>query len=329
MKVAPRIVVLGLALLAGRGCGRTAIDPAVPCSLTDPPRPCQAPCGPGTESCVDGVWQTCKALTTTRACSGVCGEGSQECADGKWLQCVIPVATRPCSSVCGPGTETCRDEQWGACDAPLPKPPVLHTVVRDFHATHPDFELPLQGDHLDPGIVAPMLGADDKPVYAGNPTTETTSGAASFDQWYRDVPGQNETTTLDLQLVTVPALPDIYIYSNDRFFPIDNRLFGNEGYPHNYHFTLETHTHFRYLAGQSFSFSGDDDVWVFINRRLAIDLGGIHSALGRTVNLDDIAGSFALTPGQTYQLDIFFAERHTVASDFVVETSIADASSCQ
>jgi fibro-slime domain-containing protein len=77
-----------------------------------------------------------------------------------------------------------------------------------------------------------------------------------------------------------------------------------------------------------FSFSGDDDMWVFINRQLAIDLGGLHQRASAEVALDDIAPQFGLTTGQSYPLHFFFAERHTLQSTFTLRTSIADAGSC-
>jgi fibro-slime domain-containing protein len=201
--------------------------------------------------------------------------------------------------------------------------------VRDFHAHNPpDFELEVMGDNSDLGIVATTLGPDNKPVYAGHPTTLTTSGVANFNEWYNDVPGVNMTTTISLPLMPTAASPDFYVYNNPAFFPIDNQLFGNEGNSHNYHFTLEAHTTFKYRGGELFTFAGDDDTWVFINRTLAIDLGGIHQTEMKTIQLDAIAGGVHIVTGQSYQLDIFFAERHTVGSTFMIRTSIADASTC-
>lgn len=67
-----------------------------------------------------------------------------------------------------------------------------------------------------------------------------------------------------------------------------------------------------------FTFTGDDDLWVFIDDTLAIDLGGVHGAMTQSVGLDTLG----LTVGNTYDFDLFFAERHTVASNFRIDTSI-------
>jgi len=324
-------VLVAVLATGGAGCGRTELDPAEPCDgESDTTRACTGFCGGGTQSCIDGFWRDCEVPVTTRPCGNDCGPGTESCFDKQWHTCEVEPVERTCFSPCGDGHETCRDGKWEACDAPLPRPPELSTTVRDFHARQPvDFELPLMGDNSETGIVEGELGPDDKPVYAGRPTTKTTSGAANFNLWYHDVPGVNLSTSIALPLTVAGGMSDFYVYDNLAFFPIDNQLFGNEGLPHNYHFTLEAHTHFRYLGGEVFTFSGDDDTWVFINRRLVIDLGGIHTTQTATVSLDAAASALSMIKGERYQLDIFFAERHTVRSTFSIRTSIADASSCE
>ena len=188
----------------------------------------------------------------------------------------------------------------------------IKATIRDFLYSHPDFE-GLASYANGPGYVETQLGADRKPVYKGNAPSIT-----SFADWFNDVPGVNMKTTYDLELID-PDGDGVYTYSNQAYFPIDNQLFGNEnGAAHNFGFTTEVHTTFTYQLGQKFTCTGDDDIWVFINDQLVIDLGGPHGPLSRTVDL----GTLGLTAGNTYTLDIFQAERQSPGSTFAMETSL-------
>ena len=50
-------------------------------------------------------------------------------------------------------------------------------------------------------------------------------------------------------------------------------------------------------------------------------IGGIHGALSREVRLPDVPG-LGLVPGQEYSLDFFQAERHVVASNLRIDTTL-------
>ena len=114
------------------------------------------------------------------------------------------------------------------------------------------------------------------------------STEANFNQWYRDVAGVNQSKAFSLDLTETSPGSGILSYTNNSFFPIDGELFGNQGRSHNYHFTLQLAGQFSFQDNQSFTFTGDDDLWVFIDNRLAIDLGGVHGRETASVHLDGL-----------------------------------------
>lgn len=195
--------------------------------------------------------------------------------------------------------------------------------IRDFTTTHPDFE---SYSHDDRGIVEKQLGADRKPVYAHvGGRSPTTTNKTAFDQWYRDSDGVN----IGFPFTINPTVDDagVATFSDDFFFPIDgvgynDQQIGEDQKYHNFWFTFELHTTFEYAGNERFTFKGDDDVWVFINNSLVVDLGGIHPSEEATVDLKASAAALGLSVGVTYPLDIFQAERHTSGSHFRMDTSI-------
>ncbi len=195
----------------------------------------------------------------------------------------------------------------------------LQATVRDFRVAHPDFEDFTSETGLK-GLVEAELGPDMKPVYAAAGATTQTSGPDAFSQWYNNTPDTNIAFAIDIPLTEVK--PGLFSFESDAFFPLDDQGWGNEGQPHNFHFTTEIHTIFNYQGGEVFTFIGDDDLWLFINGQLMIDLGGVHPELTGSVDLDAMADELGIQVGGTYSMDIFHAERHTVDSHFRIDTSI-------
>jgi fibro-slime domain-containing protein len=308
----------------GDGCSATCqLEPGFKCDV--PQMPCvPTVCGDGlvegSEQCDDGnnnFGDGCTPLFCVRepdcmgspasSCTTSCGDsillpgGVEACDDGN---------TAP-GDGCSP---TCTVEPGYDCAATVANEPTLTLpiVLRDFKIEHPDFQYVIGND---PGIVQSLLGADGKPVYAGSANNPTTTNQANFDQWYRDVANVNQTI---LQTLTFAQLMSgAYRYDNSNFFPLDGLAWGNEGNNHNFHFTSEVRYWFTYQGGESLDFTGDDDVWVFVNKQLAVDLGGVHGAQSAGIVLDAAkATQFNLVVGQVYEIVVFQAERHTTQSNY-------------
>ncbi len=119
------------------------------------------------------------------------------------------------------------------------------------------------------------------------------------------------------------------------FWPIDKEgydsssLYGNTtnvvdaSGTQNGNFALVGTAQFTYKENDYFYFSGDDDVYLFINGKLALDLGGAHGVCYKEIRLSELDQDYyGLVAGEVATFTFFYMERCSDNSNFSMRTNI-------
>ncbi len=231
----------------------------------------------------------------------------------------------------------------------------------DFHSdgSNPDFNPGVAIDTVTLGMVEKKLSRNQLPKstdkslysydisrwfkpwkpYAEKPQYAWWDGSVDNMETLTGSALQNDTTYINKQIDTTLTFMHqgngIYNFESSDFFPLDGKGFGSEKtknwdgksykYDHNYSFSMMLEREFVYSKGLRFEFSGDDDVWVFINDELALDLGGCHPEKSGSFDLDNVAETMNLTLGKSYKIRFFFAERQADGSNCKISSNIISA----
>lgn len=130
-----------------------------------------------------------------------------------------------------------------------------------------------------------------------------------------------------LQNVGTASVP-VWKFQDNQFFPVDSisrqthwTKAGGGRLDNDYAYCMEINAGMVYHGGETMKFNGDDDLWVYLDNRLAVDQGGIHYAMESVTRLDSLP-FLAGKQGRNLDLDIYFCSRQPGTAVFGMETNI-------
>jgi len=249
------------------------------------------------------------------------------------------------------------------------KAPVTNTTANKTNyfldVTYYDFRA-ADGDFV--GIPSNYREMYNNPRYVASPYISRLAishipTGDSFSDWFRSESPRNlhyeGKLELKKQLETDSNGNPVFRHFDDKFFPVDGRGFGAEGQRdcytnalRNYGFTAAVRTSFNFSGQENMAFAGGEELWVFVNRQLAIQV--FHDPLNSTIPCASInlspalkgerevvpehgvlvggkcqesgylssqAFNLTLRVGEPYRLDVFIAERFKCDSILFLQTS--------